>query len=512
MDFLFVDGDAATHDRIARKRIRSHVMKGKNLGRSIPARGWKNRSLQAKQLQEEPTAAQSTAISKKAPGDTQSPSETNENGAVSPEMPAAGFLAAEISSTASPTNYFAGTEFYYFQSFLPVQFTPSMRSLIYTFNSSVRDRVYPHAFCRPASENHPWFRNMVQDEMLFHCTIAMASTYVSLFRGEHGRAAEAAWHLSETVRLLNSSLSSTSAQHDRILAAVVSLAIHSNVTGAAPSGNVHLSALKRILGYRVEGFKSLRERNPELTQKICRTEFECAIMEGTSVELGSEQGAMQAPGLPPALPSSTSFLLPYPLTDLSPPLQYITRDVFMLCSYPSKQKLDPYHYQDLVITICQRLVGFSSLGGPRPTEPLDDVWQLGLLAFMTTIFYHIGRMRAIYLELASQMLQERLQQYPFSGPMEISEYRPLHFWLFFIHGFSVLDGRDGRWLLPQIRSRADVLHIKTWERAKEHLQIFPWIAEIHDETGKRLFDMTTPSLEDQGENGGDCVRFLAIDP
>jgi len=53
----------------------------------------------------------------------------------------------------------------------------------------------------------------------------------------------------------------------------------------------------------------------------------------------------------------------------------------------------------------------------------------------------------------------------------------------------MIEGSDGDWIVSKIRELLTGLEIKTWEGAKRHLSLFPWIGILHDTNGKKLWDL-----------------------
>ena len=117
MDFCFVD-NTATIDPHSRKRIRSHVMKGRNLGKVMPRR--RRTAAAARPL----IPRDNTRAVEIRPGDPFE--EYDDTGPLFPEV-AETNLVGRV--TPPPSNLFSGTEFSYFAS--PAYFTPSARYLIY---------------------------------------------------------------------------------------------------------------------------------------------------------------------------------------------------------------------------------------------------------------------------------------------------------------------------------------------------------------------------------------------
>lgn len=123
MSFHFVDNGTVDTPG-SRRAIRRHVMKGRNLGRKIQGRGRKNAPPQTDEFF----------------GDVHQPHE-EEREIIETVKDAAArqdgskLLFPEITAVdiATSSNTFAGSEFQYFS--FPIQFTPSMRYMVYQCKS-----------------------------------------------------------------------------------------------------------------------------------------------------------------------------------------------------------------------------------------------------------------------------------------------------------------------------------------------------------------------------------------
>ncbi|KAJ5808822.1 hypothetical protein N7474_010091 [Penicillium riverlandense] len=365
----------------------------------------------------------------------------------------------EVIRMPSPYNPFAGAEFSYFA--LPTPLTPAMRYLFY---------------------------------QLFHCGLAMTGAHVSVFRGHPDEALEVTRHLSQALRLLRRDLNTAAVPQDPSVAVVISLVIYANLSGAVRESCIHLDGLQRILELRPGGLEALRVRNRELMNKIRRADMELALLAGTPTRFGPQH----APATLRVVSSLSNEPLPYPLSQSCAALQHTTLDIMALCHYARDAvQLDPYHYQDIIISISQRLVDFAPLSGARPSHQLDDMCQLGLLAFMTTVLYRTGRMRSIYSRLLSELLRARLDDYDEGNGLARAERYPLlRLWLVFFYAFSASEGGQwcdtGSFAAGHVRALAAALDLKTWKEVREHLSHFPWIAAWHDSPGKELWDLAHP--------------------
>ncbi|KAL1834993.1 hypothetical protein VTK73DRAFT_6500 [Phialemonium thermophilum] len=146
LSFQFVDNSTPDVSGQSRKLIRSHVMKGRNLGRPRPTRRQQEQKQQKQQKQKQ-----------------QHPPQRQD--CISAESPASGASmphAAVTRASSSLSSVFAGAETAL--SNFPVQLTPYMRKMMYQFHTSVGESLYPHEFCRPARDaSLPWFHYMLTD-------------------------------------------------------------------------------------------------------------------------------------------------------------------------------------------------------------------------------------------------------------------------------------------------------------------------------------------------------------
>lgn len=124
MKFQFIDNDS-TQKPGARKTIRSHVMKGKNLGRTIQGRGKRHAAPQLNDLYK--GLDQSKKDFAKSLGGAV---DNDGNALLFPEIADSDTdRDTDTDTTYSINNPYSGKEYTYFS--FPVQFTPSMRYYVY---------------------------------------------------------------------------------------------------------------------------------------------------------------------------------------------------------------------------------------------------------------------------------------------------------------------------------------------------------------------------------------------
>ncbi|PCD28902.1 hypothetical protein AU210_011452 [Fusarium oxysporum f. sp. radicis-cucumerinum] len=361
-------------------------------------------------------------------------------------------------------------------------------------HTAICNIIYPYAFCRPTDEiGSPWFRYMVADQACLHCLLAMAATYLNVLRNiptPSLESIEATRHFSQALRLMNPRLSQpASAQKDSNIAIIISLAIHSNITQNLTASTMHLQGLENLLTFRPGGISDIRECNRALLHKICRTDIELAVAQGTRTRFGNAGLTAAAAG-----PISARNP-PYPLNQMSELLRQVTRELLALCRRPGKAKMSGLQYQDVLISMWQRLGDFAPLSGARPQDLMDDVWQLALLAFLVTVTWSASYLKSVHCKLLHELLREHIKNRALLAKGE--EYRPLWLWIVFVYGLSLTNGDCGTLVLDEIREASNLLEIRNWEEARAKVKPFPWIDIVHNVPGRALWEAAVVTVPPQ---------------
>jgi hypothetical protein len=181
--------------------------------------------------------------------------------------------------------------------------------------------------------------------------------------------------------------------------------------------------------------------------------------------------------------------------EIDPFLLRILLDIIGLAHWFNRgdktHKADPDMLQEVIVSVCYRLVRFHVLGSPPLESKLDAAYHIGLIAFMTTLFLQIDGRRFLRYTLVSRCLRNVLERR--LGDDDSDSL----LWLLFIGGISVLEEADQRWAVQQISHMVKFMGIESWVQLHQLLIQFPWIGAIHDEPGKALWEtVMTSSIED----------------
>jgi hypothetical protein len=216
---------------------------------------------------------------------------------------------------------------------------------------------------------------------------------------------------------------------------------------------------------------------------------------GTPTIFGSQ--LLPQPELPYVVPVDdrrSCVTLPHPLEETDPVIRFAMTDALALCKYAGRAQLSAFQYQNLLVSIIQRLIDYAPLGGKRPPHPLNNACQLGLLAFMSTLLDHTRETGSIYSTLLSDLLWASIES--FDDEMaygRVKDYPSLHLWLVFIYAVSAPE-QEQSWnanssIVRRIRIRANELALATWEGIATHLRVYPWVDAFHSKQSRKLWDI-----------------------
>lgn len=340
--------------------------------------------------------------------------------------------------------------------------------------------------------------------------MAVTGARISHFQGRGGKTLESTQHFLLALRLLQNDLGTNSkskSQYSSIVV-VISLAIYANLNHSIGESRIHLQGLQNILTRHPGGLAALWSNSPEIGNKIRRVDLELALLAGTQTIFGCQHlmplpklsiGDFLCPGiLGPAVDNIGSIVLPPPLseTNCRQVIYSAMRDVLLLCTYAGSAQLSTFQYGDRILSILQRLHDYSPLSHKRPSRQLDNISQLGLLAFMSTLLHHSRGSRSACSPLLSDLLRTCLAIDRPGAQMVIAygradQYHSLHLWLMFIYAVSGPDFEEccktSSSVARLIRSLANILSLETWDDVAAQLNIYPWVAAFHDEPSKKLW-------------------------
>jgi hypothetical protein len=151
-------------------------------------------------------------------------------------------------------------------------------------------------------------------------------------------------------------------------------------------------------------------------------------------------------------------------------------------------KLDGYTFHDTLLLIGYRLVDIGPLGGPRTTNCLENMVQLGLFSLLAVFMRKLGG------DLPTFPLLAELTRSAVQGHLDEDEdSQAMLLWVMLIGRVTIFVESDDIWLIPKVQCTASALGLETWEALRRAISKYPWINAVHDKPGQALWALSTPN-------------------
>ncbi|KAI0433151.1 hypothetical protein F5Y09DRAFT_299813 [Xylaria sp. FL1042] len=462
--------DNASIDTKTRKLIRSHVAKGKNLGRTIhrPSRHSRTRKAAASAISPEGTRSEEE--------ESEIHNSKNFEASISIQKQFQEDLSTSLPFDASWT---CQRLFYQFVTFMHLDpYTPEMRKTIIHVNG-------PRLFLRYA----------FVDEAFFHCIVAMSVSALMSFSATRQETAEALSHLSRSLRLVNQRLAGNGklALSDTTLAVVVAMTQHERLLGCHRHALIHFEGCQRMIELR-GGIAKLVSECPAVAQKVFRADFDFALQSGspTRFNVNYVPGTATLEWLREKHRETRAdtFYVPAFVTFADEKFRKAFEDICLLTWLVNDSgvhgvTIDDYEFHDVLLLIGYRLLDARPLNTPiEASEKPKSLLHLGLAALMTKFFFTLGLKPPDVHLLNRYIVSATLeQQYADKDGQE------LLLWLLFTGKVTVLpDVSEDIWLVPKISQVATQLGLSTWHHVVHILQRFPWVRSFSNDTAQALWN------------------------
>ncbi|RAK80781.1 uncharacterized protein BO72DRAFT_396856 [Aspergillus fijiensis CBS 313.89] len=457
MHLEFIDGNTAI-SATTRKRIRSHVARGKNAGRRLARPSRLNKA-----HIDPPTYFRIPALLQ-----SQNTKEHQE-------------AMCDIERPITSGLIF------------PVEMEPQTRDIAHKAFDFIRDlRGAPGLFHIVEEPSAPliWVQYMFLDAAYFHSVIATCLWIVPGLISEQHRVTEASRHLLHTLRLINVRLAGENSTSDDTVAAVVGMVHYERHQGQFGRALIHTRGLRQMVDLR----GGVLELGCELARKIFLCDIECSFQLGCEPLFSVEEvdavafsandfGLRPTPTTSGAVPQGLNpYLAPLLRHGMHIALVYNTIET-------GKRKLTYYSHFDLVLSFGYRLLQFSPLQGPRPVSHLDDVIHLGLIIFLCTFIRRLDR------GIADNHLLAKLLWSVAEKVGTDRETQEALLWALLVGTASILSRDIPEWLTVMVATLIQSLGLATWEDTLYLLHQYPWVNALHDEPARGLWQKVSPSSD-----------------
>ncbi|KAF4632202.1 hypothetical protein G7Y89_g5924 [Cudoniella acicularis] len=471
-----------------RKFIRSHVMIGKNRGKTLPPRKRKQKGLQDGSF----SSPDAISASPPSPGEFSASSTATTATTVShPVLPVQVTVPRKFGSDVSTIRFAAAVQ-------------PGTVEIVLQFASIAKQILFSLETCilfeRRAQD---WIAPLALDPAYLHSSIFTSQYYFdAILPGKSSSSPlnqRILPHYLKTLELLRERFASDDDDQARLsnttVAAVMSLAGHAYFTGDSKSARHHMEGLRKIINLRggVTTFRNIGH-NAKLLVEMLRCDIGMALYSGSKPVFfngtSSREPSLPYPDLTPLLnlrkPAATnSQYNPAIFSDkIDEEVARAWRIVSQFCSVinfavDTGQRISTETFLDTMASVAYRLLNMRFDAGSS-----DEAIRLGLLAFSCSVFLqwrHLGMSYPHFTSVFRGCLA-RLASPPISPQLLV--------WLLMIGAISVFDATDEGWLKPVLLVNMALCEIGSWSKMQELLKSFIWIGLVHDKPGKVVFDST----------------------
>ncbi|KAL9112692.1 MAG: hypothetical protein Q9227_002995 [Pyrenula ochraceoflavens] len=151
--------------------------------------------------------------------------------------------------------------------------------------------------------------------------------------------------------------------------------------------------------------------------------------------------------------------------------------------------LDLVTFQDMVMSLCYRLLKFRSLNESRQRIDQDSPYHIGLIILMMTIFLKYGNRQIVQYKLIPLCLRDVLKS-------QLNKCQDaVLLWLMMLGGIWMFGDTDNEWFTSKMRRTIRRLAINSWDEAQRLIAGLPWINVLHDGPSRELWNRVHDGYE-----------------
>ncbi|KAK0609692.1 hypothetical protein B0T17DRAFT_566229 [Bombardia bombarda] len=503
-------------DQDTRKLIRSHVMRGKNLGKSRPA---KERSRAPRYGRDHGPKGEDNSRDK---GQPPAALTTTFHSRIPPKV-GSDYSLQRFVETIEPSVVAEVMQCKYIHH---LELVPAcMRSVLQAMvlnNYSTAPTVSAIAkrtlFAVDTlilfdKGDHQFVEPMAYDNLYLHVVVCTTRDYLDmLFRRKDNdsdssscynkAASPQTWpHFAKAISLLRERLAlgdDAAKISDATVQSVLGLAVHAHIVGKTEAARFHIEGLRKMVTLR-GGIMVFKGRLKLLIEML-----RCDV--GIALHSGTKPLFFRDPSFEPLLPlpyqsppPNSSPLLP----TIHPSLRPLFTTLSRFSSHVNATSASLKNTTNDNSRLLPKSLLFSTLGSVTyrllfsafPSGTLNEAIRLGLLAFCSSVFLQWrGLKRPRHYVRFPDAFRECLVGGT-SGVDLLGAEPGVWVWLLMMGAVGVFE--DVEWIVPWLRHNMDAVALGrgwererrwTWEEMKEVLDGFVWIGVAHDEQGRRVFE------------------------
>ncbi|KAI3061625.1 hypothetical protein CBS147353_9872 [Aspergillus niger] len=468
MPFIVSTGTKKVDPR-TRKLIRSHVMIGKNRGKSRY---------------------------RQAEADPSTPADTSTDDTSAPPADGAGSSstspAAQVPATRLPLDLprRVGNDMSLIR-LADDTTSPAALATILRFTDRAKMEFYPLAVCIVFNKSsRSWILDMLSlDAAYLNAMVITTQSYFGIYKGPDAAQSP---HLGKAIRLLRNRLEDEQVRvSNATVMVVIILILHAHIVSDYAAVQHHTQGLRKMV--RLRGGLGAFTSNNKLVIDLIR----CDV--GLAIHSGDKPAFFENRDLDIFVPSELCFTArsrpdPSFVRELDPGLARIWHIMQGFCAQvnlttKTNGMIPETDFMKTMASVMYPLLHMSFDPGSR-----DEAIRLALLSYGFDIFLQFRSDPTPYVHLAASY------QRCLNGLAKRDDVSPqLWIWLLTVGGLVVFLPAVRRnfrhWLLYYLGS----CRVRSWEEMRAILSSFIWIGLVHDKGGKEIFDTLFANLEPGAE-------------
>ncbi|GFN20940.1 hypothetical protein AtubIFM55763_001053 [Aspergillus tubingensis] len=463
MPFIVSTGTKKVDPR-TRKLIRSHVMIGKNRGKSRYRQAGADPSTPADACTDDTSAPPADAV----------------------DLPLLPSTQVSATRAASDLPRRVGND----MSFVRLAddtTSPAALATILRFTERAKTEFYPLAVCIVFnSSSRSWVLDMLSlDAAYLNAMVITTQSYFGIYRGPEATQSP---HLGKAIRLLRNRLGEEQVRvSNATVMVVIILILHAHIVEDYAAVVHHTQGLRKMV--RLRGGLGAFTSNNKLVIDLIR----CDV--GLAIHSGEKPAFFENRDLDIFVPSDLCFTpqsrpIPSFVRELDPGLARMWHIMQGFCTQvnlttKTNDMIPETDFMKTMASVMYPLLHMSFEPGS-----LDEAIRLALLSYGFDIFLQFRSDPTPYVHLAASY------QRCLNGLAKRNDVSPqLWIWLLTVGGLVVFLPAVRRnfrhWLLYYLGS----CRVRSWEEMRAILSSFIWIGLVHDQGGKEIFDKLFANLE-----------------
>ncbi|KAE8415068.1 hypothetical protein BDV36DRAFT_263538 [Aspergillus pseudocaelatus] len=446
-------------DPDTRKLIRSHVMLGKNQGKSRRS-GRDDRA----ELEHDETCNAKSRTLRKQPGPL-----VKRPPSIIPQRVGSEVSLLQFADTVEPA-----------LAVDIVRFSAMSKRTLFTLE---RYLSFP-------KKSDQWHDLLIADPIYLH---GMAFITQDFFDGLSGWQFKTnkttSLHFLKTLQLLRERLSLPDEQlktSDATIMVVLFLTTHALVREDFDAAKHHLRGLHKIVDLR--GGMDTYTYDVNLKTEMYRSDLSIALQSCTSPLFFDDTLRLSILTTPPLSGHANEQFLQSIDDDLARTWSIMRRFcVLVNKAIEKQQRFSMEFFMETMTSVMYRLLNIEF-----ETGSIAEALRLGLLAFSSHIFLQWQDIRRPYIQFSAAYKKCLVSLKSLDG---VSSHIVL--WLLMAGGVSVFGAADDEWLKPWLRANSQLCKVRSWPAMRDVMESFMWIGALHDKPGKDLFEsaLLQPSPE-----------------